>query len=205
MSEAETGSSPLTFLISFEGVGGRSQLEVARALAMAERYALQDPRTLARYRIDLSTGELDHVDVPEAMDAIPAEFLDARESLFDAICRNQWPLEGKESPTLVALCNLRVVEREVNAYLQTWRRALETAPSPAAVDALLGLDQVTFVRRPVGWWCPHRTNAPTSHRLAREIRADSPRVVNRASAGSGRGARSPTDLGDACQRRICRT
>lgn len=145
ISDAETGPSALTFLVSFANVGGRSKLEVARALAMAERYALQDPRTLARYRIDLSTGELDHVDVPEAMDDVPNDFLDARESLFDAICRNQWQLEGKESsPALVALCNLRAVEREVDTYLHTWCRALESAPSRTAVDALLGLDQVTF-------------------------------------------------------------
>jgi hypothetical protein len=144
ISETAAGTKPLTFLVTFDGASGRAQIEIARALAMAERYSLQDPRTLARYRINLAHGELDHVDVPDAMDDVPAEFLDARQALFEEICRAQWPVEGGESPALVALCDLRSVEREIDAYVRSWRIALEAAPSQAAVEALLGVDQVTF-------------------------------------------------------------
>jgi hypothetical protein len=143
-SGAADAKQPISLIVKFHGVPGRSQVEISRALALVERYTLEDPRSLARYRLDLDAVEIDHVMVPEALDEIPEAFLEARAALFEEIIRTQYPVEGATVGPLVSLCDLSALENQLQAYVEQWRKALDGATSRAALEALICLDQITF-------------------------------------------------------------
>jgi hypothetical protein len=135
---------PISLVVRFEGIPGRSQVEVSRALALVERYTLEDPRSLARYRLDLDAVEVDQVTVPETLDEIPEAFLEARAALFEEIVRTQFAVEGATVGPMIALCDLNALESQLQAYVDQWRKALVSATSRAALEALICLDQITF-------------------------------------------------------------
>jgi hypothetical protein len=143
-SGATDAKQPLSLVIKFNGVPGRSQVEISRALALVERYTLEDPRSLAKYRLDLDAVEVDNVVVPEALDEIPEAFLEARSALFEEIIRTQYPVEGTTVGPLVSLCDLSALESQLQAYVEQWRKALDGATSRAVLEALICLDQITF-------------------------------------------------------------
>jgi hypothetical protein len=143
ISIADEGRSALdTYLIRFDGVPGRFQLPVPRLLASVERYTLADPRSLARYRISLASGEIEETLVPPEDLDLPDDFLTAREALFDEIRRNQYPVEGGESEPLVGLCNLVPLTHSLGRYVDAWARALDGAETPELLRTLLAIDQV---------------------------------------------------------------
>ena len=143
VSIGEESRAPVdTYVIRFDGVPGRFQLLVPRLLASVERYTLADPRSLARYRISLASGEIEETLVPPEDLDLPDEFLSVREALFDAIRRNQYVVEGREEEPLVALCDLAPLSRSIERYVEEWGRALDQAGSPQLARALLAIDQV---------------------------------------------------------------
>lgn len=135
---------PISLVVRFDGIPGRAQIEVSRSLALVERFTLEDPRSLARYRLDLDAVEVDHVMVPDGVDSVPEAFLEARAALFEEIVRTQALVDGASPGPLVALCDLAALANPVRAYLEQWRKALEEPTSPATLEALLCLDQITF-------------------------------------------------------------
>jgi hypothetical protein len=136
-----------TYVVRFDGVPGRFQLPVPRLLASVERYTLADPRSLVRYRISLTRGEVEETLVPPENLELPDDFLAAREALFDDIRRNQYPVEGGGDEPLVALCHLAPLAHSIERYVGEWARALEDADSVQAVRTLLAIDQVELSDR----------------------------------------------------------
>src|SRR5581483_4585891 len=86
----------LVFSVRFDDAPGRWRLEVSRLLAQVQRYSFDAPRSLARYRVSLVSGELEETLLPDPDVPIPEAFLDARELAFAELARNSYPFEGEE-------------------------------------------------------------------------------------------------------------
>jgi hypothetical protein len=142
ISIAEPGKDPVdVYMIRFEGAARRFQLPVARPLAVVESYAFADPRSLARYRLSLRTGELEDTIMPDESLEVPEAFLVAREALLNEIARSQYAVPGGSGSPIVALCDLTGLGGSISRYLREWSTALETS-DPRLLGTLLAIDQI---------------------------------------------------------------
>jgi len=126
-----TAERTVSISVRFEEVPGRWELRCSRVLALVERYTLESPRSLARYRLSFRSDEIEETLVPDSDLNLPEDFLDAREALFAEIDRSQYPSEGATPGTLIALADLRPLEDSVHRYVDAWAAAVRTATSPA--------------------------------------------------------------------------
>lgn len=142
ISLAEEGKNPVDeYLIRFEGTATRFRLQIARPLATVEGYSFADPRSLARYRLSLATGEIEETLIPEAGLELPEEFLVARESLFEDLVRAQHHVEPSSRNPIVAIADLSGLDGSISRYVREWTSALRS-PDPRVVRAMLMVDQI---------------------------------------------------------------
>lgn len=141
ITAAHTSPGLLSLAIRFERIPAFWELELSRTLVDLERYTLDDPESLGRYRVELGSDE-----VTSASQAGPISerFSDARSRLFAALASVQHDVEGANPGALVALADLTQVSDLVDEYVTSWADALGGAETEAELRALLSIDQIAL-------------------------------------------------------------
>jgi hypothetical protein len=136
LSETDVKNNLFEVVVGFDEAGKTWSYATSHLLADYESQFLLDP-SVRGYEIELADPGVDEHWL-DASYALPAEFTQAREELFEAICRHQ--LVESDLPSS-GLADLDAVSVYIEQYVRTWTECLKRS-SGMARAALLGTDRV---------------------------------------------------------------
>jgi hypothetical protein len=142
LSAVDEKDAALDVAITFEGVGGTWIWSTPLRLAEYEHQLLSDP-SVRGFQIELTELGTEEVWLDSATDSLSADFIEAREELFDAIGRFQ-RVDGELFSVLRA--DLRDARDYVERYVRCWIQSLGTADAKTR-SALLSTDRVQFAEK----------------------------------------------------------
>jgi hypothetical protein len=129
--------------VRIDSYPGRFVVEFPNRLADLDATLLEEPRTLAGFRLDLTAADAEY-EVVAFGEATPARFLDARADLFERLSIPDPTISGEavgRSRPHLALSDLTRHEDAIEAYVHTWIDALGSA-DPATRQELLSTDRL---------------------------------------------------------------